>query len=121
MNKHADEVDENKLEERSESKSKADDVVDVQSGGVTHLWISSLHHPLLNTTAIIEFITHFLITIAVILIKFTTLGFVLPPKPILVTERMVMIPREVRDGVSVFTIQKATWRNVLETKQKTDN
>ena len=41
-----------------------------------------------------------------------TLGFVLPPKPILVTERMVMIPKEVRDGVSVFTIQNATWREV---------
>jgi len=41
-----------------------------------------------------------------------TLGFVLPPKPILVTERMVIIPKEVRDGVSVFTIQKATWRKV---------
>ena len=51
-----------------------------------------------------------IITVFLIPIILITLGFVLPPKPILVTERMVMIPREVRDGVSVLTIQKATWR-----------
>ena len=65
---------------------------------------------------IISVITVFLILIPIIttLIIFITLGFVLPPKPILVTERMVIIPREVRDGVSVFTIQKATWINMFK-------
>ena len=39
LNKHPDEVDENKLEESSKGESEADDVVDVQCGGVTHLRI----------------------------------------------------------------------------------
>ena len=43
LNKHPNEVDENKLEEGGKGESEADDVVDVQSGGVTHLrirWLS---------------------------------------------------------------------------------
>ena len=42
LNKHADEVDENKLEESSKGESEADDIVDVQSSGVTHLPIGWL-------------------------------------------------------------------------------
>ena len=43
LNKHPNEVDENKLEECGKGESEADDVVDVQSGGITHLrigWLS---------------------------------------------------------------------------------
>ena len=39
LNKHPDEVDEDKLEESSKGESEADDVIDVQGGGVTHLMI----------------------------------------------------------------------------------
>ena len=39
LNKHPNEVDENKLEEGGKGESEADDVVDVQGGGVTHLQI----------------------------------------------------------------------------------
>ena len=42
LNKHANEVDENKLEESSKGESEADDIVDVQSSGVTHLQIGWL-------------------------------------------------------------------------------
>ena len=39
LNKHPNEVDENKLEEGGKGESEADDVVDVQGSGVTHLHI----------------------------------------------------------------------------------
>ena len=38
LNKHPNKVDEDKLKERSKGKSEADDVVDVEGGGITHLF-----------------------------------------------------------------------------------
>ena len=56
LNKHPNKVDEYKLKERSKGKSKADDVVDVEGGGITHLQmiLSGSHFLLCNSNILKE-------------------------------------------------------------------
>ena len=88
LDEQADEVDEDELEEGGEGEGEAQDDVNVEGGGVT------------NLGEVVEMTGLSLLP--------PTLGLALPPKPILVTERMVMMPRATLEGVSVFTTQKAT-------------